>query len=147
MKQMTPPDWVVEEWVANWYRALDRHDDIERLWYHLAGDEDLVMVFPEATARGHDDFRKWYETVTNRFFDEQHRVTSVKVGAWRDGAATIEVVVNWQARVWNPPAPTSLWLGFDAYQTWEIVADGPDHPRIRKYVVDRLEPMPGSAEL
>ncbi|MCG5219448.1 nuclear transport factor 2 family protein [Streptosporangium sp. KLBMP 9127] len=141
MNQPTPSDGAVAEWVANWYRALDRHEDIEQLWNYLAGD-DLVMVFPEGTSRGHDDFRKWYETVTNRFFDEQHQVTSVEVGAWRDGVAEIKVVVNWQARVWNPPAARSLWLGFDAYQTWEI-----DGLRIRKYVVDRLQPMPGSAEL
>jgi len=146
VKKLTPLDWAVQEWVANWYRALDRHDNIEKLWDYLAGD-DLTMVFPETTAHGHDDFAKWYHAVTNRFFDEEHTVTSVEVGVWDGDVAEIKVVVNWQARVWNPPAAKSLWLGFDAYQTWEIVNDAPDHLRIRKYVVDSLDPMPGSAEL
>ncbi|HEX6077557.1 MAG TPA: hypothetical protein VFZ32_20150, partial [Micromonosporaceae bacterium] len=61
--------------------------------------------------------------------------------------ADVKVVVNWQARIWNPPAPKSEWLGFDAYQTWVVVA-GPDGtPQIETYTVDALEPMPGSATL
>ncbi|MFI0421853.1 hypothetical protein [Spongiactinospora sp. 9N601] len=146
MARPAPSDRTVEEWVAGWYRALDRHDDIETLWDHLTGD-DLTMVFPEGTSRGHGDFRKWYETVTNRFFDEQHTVTSVEVGPWHDGAATLKVVVNWQARIWDPPAARSEWIGFDAYQTWEVVAGPAGDLRIRNYVVDRLEPMPGSRPL
>lgn len=146
MRHVIPSDAVVGEWVADWYRALDRHDDIESLWAYLVG-EDLVMVFPEGTTRGHDDFRKWYTTVTNRFFDEQHEVTSARITARQNEVATVAVVVNWQARVWNPPAAKSVWLGFDAYQTWEIVADESGRPRIAKYIVDRLEPMPGSANL
>lgn len=140
---MNPFDRVVKEWVASWYQALDRHDDIDKLWPYLA-DDDLVVVFPEVTARGRDDFRKWYTTVTSRFFDERHQVTSVRIGRWVDGTTTLDVVANWQARTWDPPAANSKWLGFDAYQTWEIVANP---LRIRKYVVDRLVPMPGSSEL
>jgi ketosteroid isomerase-like protein len=147
VEQTTPSDKAVEEWVADWYRALDRHDDIQEVWDYLAADEDLVMVFPEGTSRGHDDFRKWYTTVTNRFFDEQHQVTTVKVAPWENGVASVTVVVNWQAHIWNPPAAKSVWLGFDAYQTWEVVADESNHLRIRKYVVDRLDPMPGSPNL
>ncbi|MDF5752069.1 nuclear transport factor 2 family protein [Spongiactinospora sp. TRM90649] len=146
MTRPAPADKTVQEWVAAWYRALDRHDDIETLWDYLTGD-DLTFVFPEGPTHGHDDFRKWYETVTNRFFDEEHTVTSVDVGAWRDNAATLKVVVNWQARIWDPPAAKSVWIGFNAYQTWEVVVEPADHLRIRKYVVDSLDPMPGSPEL
>jgi hypothetical protein len=32
----------------------------------------------------------------------------------------VDVVVNWQARRWRPPA-RSEWLGFDAYHQWEMV--------------------------
>jgi hypothetical protein len=105
------------------------------------------MRFPETTSRGHAGFAEWYDAVTNRFFDEVHTVTDVKVTALTDAAATVSVVVNWQAKVWNPPAPTSVWLGFDAYQTWEVVAGDAGTPRIKTYIVDSLEPMPGSASL
>jgi len=59
----------------------------------------------------------------------------------------VKVVVNWQAKIWNAPAPKSEWLGFDAFQTWELVAGGDGSPQIRTYIVDALEPMPGSASL
>ena len=89
----------------------------------------------------------WYKAVTNRFFDEVHTVTSVDITALTGEQADVKVVVNWQASIWNPPAPKSQWLGFDAYQTWELV-EGPDGSvQIRTYIVDALKPMPGSASL
>jgi hypothetical protein len=47
-----------------------------------------------------------------------------------------------------PPAPRSEWLGFDAFQTWEVVRS-PETGRvvIARYVVNELRPMPGSPVL
>ena len=135
----------VRRLVQDWYDALDRHDPIDAVLPYLAGN-GLTMQFPEATLRGEEDFRGWYDTVTRRFFDEIHEVKRVDVELLSPLHADVSVLVNWQARVWNPPAATSEWLGFDASQTWSVVLqDG--HPRIRSYAVDDLAPMPGSAEL
>jgi hypothetical protein len=132
--------------VADWYSALDRHVDLAEALGYLV-DEGLEMRFPEGTSRGHTGFADWYKAVTNRFFDEVHELTSVEVTAFAAGLATVAVVVNWQAAIWNPPAAKSQWLGFDAYQTWEVVP-GPDGaPQIKTYIVDALRPMPGSASL
>ncbi|WP_336209434.1 nuclear transport factor 2 family protein [Nonomuraea sp. LPB2021202275-12-8] len=131
----------LEQWVKDWYRALDEHADIEQLWPYLAED-DLTFTFPEGVYRGREEFRRWYDGVVRIFFDEQHTVTSVE-----GDDRTLKVVVNWQARIWNPPAPRSSWLGFDARQTWQVVTDDAGRPRIATYVVDGLDPMPGSASL
>lgn len=141
----TVSDDDIRKFVEEWYVALDRHEPLSRVEPFLT-DRDLVMVFPEGTFRGLEQFRGWYDKVINRFFDERHTVTEVGV-QWRpDGTATVQVVVNWQARIWDPPAPDSTWLGFDAYQTWVVsVAEGT--PRIVSYAVDDLAPMPGSATL
>ena len=32
----------------------------------------------------------------------------------------MKLVVNWQAKVWNPPDAKSKWLGMDACQTWVV---------------------------
>jgi ketosteroid isomerase-like protein len=131
---------------VDWYRALDRHDDLPAVLPYLV-DDGLEMRFPEATARGHAGFADWYKAVTNRFFDEVHTVSTVDISELSPDHAWVKVVVNWQARIWNPPAAKSLWLGFDAYQTWEMVP-GPDgRPQVKTYIVDALEPMPGSAPL
>jgi hypothetical protein len=137
-------DKSVRTFAEEWYRALDRHDALEDVLPYLI-DDGLEMVFPETTSRGHAGFADWYKAVTNRFFDEEHTVTAVipKNG----GAETqVQVNVNWQAKIWNPPAAKSEWLGFDADQTWIVVATE-DGPKIKKYVVNELAPMPGSASL
>ncbi|MEZ0095563.1 nuclear transport factor 2 family protein [Streptacidiphilus sp. EB129] len=127
-----------------WYVALDRHIPLAETLPFLV-DDGLEMRFPEGTSRGHAGFAEWYKAVTHRFFDEEHTVT--KVEAVIDGdQATVQVLVNWQAKIWDAPAANSAWLGFDADQTWVVVA-GADGPQIKTYIVNGLEPMPGSAAL
>jgi ketosteroid isomerase-like protein len=135
----------VRRLVQDWYDALDRHDPVEAILPYLV-TEGLVMRFPEGTLRGVDDFRGWYETVTRKFFDEVHDLKKVEVRPTGPTTAVVLVVVNWQARVWNPPAAHSVWIGFDATQTWTVASEG-GAARIRNYDVDELAPMPGSAAL
>jgi ketosteroid isomerase-like protein len=135
----------VRHTVARWYRALDRHDELAEVLPYLA-DDPLEMRLPETTVRGHAGFKDWYETVTARFFDEEHTVVSVDVELHGPTSATARVLVNWQAKVWDPPEPRSRWVGFDAYQTWELeLRDG--RPQVTTYSVDFFDPMPGSAAL
>lgn len=134
----------IRGFAEEWYRALDRHDALEDVLPYLV-DDGLEMVFPEGTSYGHEGFTAWYKAVSHRFFDEEHTVTAV-IPQIVDGAAEVQVNVNWQARIWNPPAATSTWLGFDADQTWVVVATE-NGPKIKMYVVNDLAPMPGSASL
>lgn len=138
---------AIATFVADWYRALDVHEDLATVREYLVPD-GLSMTFPEGTLTTAEEFANWYHAVTHRFFDEVHEVTSV-VPAPADGQGGVEVkvVVNWQAKIWDAPEPTSKWLGFDAYQTWRVVGDGQGRLRIASYVVDKLDPMPGSAQL
>jgi hypothetical protein len=135
----------VRTFAAAWYQALDRHDDIETI-LPLMVDDGLRLVFPEATKYGHQGFREWYVAVTNRFFDEVHTLKEATITASTGDSAEVKVVVNWRAKIWNPPAARSEWLGFDAYQSWTVVR-GADGPQVKTYVVDELRPMPGSASL
>lgn len=137
---------AIRQMVVDWYRALDRHDPLDKVLPFLL-DDGLEMRFPEETSRGHAGFQNWYERVTRIFFDEEHTVTDLHFAGTEGDGTVLEVVVNWQAHIWNAPAPKSEWIGFDAYQTW-VVVTGPDGaPRVRTYVVDSLDPMPGSPSL
>jgi SnoaL-like protein len=136
---------AIATFAVNWYEALDRHDDLDSVQALLA-DEGLEMRFPEVTSRGHDEFAAWYLAVTTRFFDEQHTVRSVGVQSIVDGVAQVKVLVNWQCKGHDAQDAQSKWFGFDSYQTWTVIA-GPAGPQIRVYGVDRMVPMPGSAEL
>lgn len=97
---------MTEQLVMEWYEALDQHAPVEELVRHVVSD-GLVMSFPEGTLKGVEAFRDWYRTVTHRFFDEVHVVRSATIGPRAaDGAGAdvrdVQVVVNWQTRVWTP---------------------------------------------
>ncbi|MBK7543626.1 MAG: nuclear transport factor 2 family protein [Candidatus Competibacteraceae bacterium] len=136
----------MEAFVADWYHKLDIHAPADRLVALV--DERVEMQFPEGTVRGAEQFRAWYEGVIRLFFDELHTVTRVGID-WRDDRCLVDVVVNWQARRWRPPAPRSEWIGFDAYQRWEMVPAPSNNSRwvVSRYTVDELRPMPGSPPL
>lgn len=137
---------AIRKFANDWYVALDRHEPLESVLKMLV-DDGLEMHFPETTVRGHKGFAEWYDAVTNRFFDEVHEVTKVEATIKPD-EAFVTVFVNWQAKIWNPPAATSTWLGFDADQTWVVVpGDAGSDIKIRTYIVNALTPMPGSASL
>jgi hypothetical protein len=138
---------TIRHLVTDWYRALDLHVPLSDATSML-DDADLVMQFPEGEVRGHDGFAEWYDRVTRIFFDEQHVVKSVNVDFVSPSEAEVKVLVNWQAKVWHPPAPRSEWLGFDSAQTWRVRRrNGCGDPVIRRYVVDSLDPMTGSGSL
>ena len=141
---LTPEE--INDLADRWYKALDVHAPLEDLLAMLV-DDGLEMVFPEGTSRGHAGFTEWYERVTRIFFDEVHTLKKVEPTLAGE-SADVEVVVNWQAKVWNPPEPTSKWLGFDAYQTWQVERSPESgNALIKRYVVDNLAEMPGSASL
>jgi SnoaL-like domain len=138
-------DQEIDQLARKWYRALDVHVPVEELLPMLTPD-GLTMVFPEATLHGIEEFKGWYKTVTNRFFDEVHEVKEVDSTLHGDHS-DVKVVVNWQAKIWDPPEAKSKWLGFDAYQTWVVTRAASGEVVITKYVVDSLKPMEGSAAL
>ncbi|MFJ7157682.1 nuclear transport factor 2 family protein [Streptomyces sp. NPDC101118] len=134
---------AIRTFAGAWYTALDQHVPLTDVLDFITGD--LEFRVPEDTFLGHEGFGRWYEAVTHRFFDEVHTVTKVEPVIDGD-RAEVRVLVNWQAKVWDPPAARSVWLGFDADQTWTVVP-GPAGPRIKTYTVNELAPMPGSASL
>ena len=136
----------IKAFVADWYRALDVHAPMVTILPMLV-DEGLEMVFPEATLHGQADFESWYQRVIRSFFDEVHKVKEVKIDR-RGTDYHLDVVVEWQASVWNPPAPNSLRIMLDAYQRWVVRAHpATGKPVVATYIVDRLDYHPGSAKL
>lgn len=135
----------VKQLAIDWYKLLDVHAPLEEV-LPLLEDENLEMKFPEATIKGQEQFKSWYETVTHKFFDEVHELKEVQV-TLNGNRADVKLVVNWQAHVWNPPEAKSKWLGFDADQTWIVALSVTGKPVIETYIVNALIPMEGSAAL
>ena len=55
----------------------------------------------------------------NLFFDENHNVVSVDPNIGDDGIE-VQVVVAWQASVFNPPAAKSKRVSADFTQAWTL---------------------------
>ena len=136
----------VDAFVRDRYHQLDVHAPIEEVIPYLV-DDGLEFTIPEGTRRSHDEMREqlnaWYTT----FFDEVHTMKELNITPNGD-TADVKLVVNWKARIWNPPEPESKFLHFDAYQTWIVVrSDETGKPAIKSYVVDELAAQPDSTPL
>jgi hypothetical protein len=152
----------VRAFVYSWYRLLDQHAPLEEYLPLLAG-EDVEFIFPEATLKGTEGFAAWYRGgsekykdlpgVTNLFFDEVHELKVVDISITGSGVAgagvyaSLVIVVKWEAHRWTPPKPKSDVLRFDAWQRWVLTASAQGRPVIRQYIVDKLEPLAGTAAL
>lgn len=137
----------LQEFAEAWYRKLDVHEPLEN-YRPLLADEELEMVFPEATVYKWEGFAGWYDKVINIFFDEVHTVKEVTINSTTGDITEIKVVVKWEASVWNPPEPYSKRIVLDALQTWEVKrSPNTGAPMVTKYVVDGLEYYEGSAKL
>ncbi len=138
----TLTDWEVKELVYTWFKKITVKVPVEELLAML-NSEELEMEFPEETLRSNDDFVKWYKVVTNKFFNQVHEVKLLDVDI-SEGQAKVNLIVNWQAHTWDPPAPFSKWAGFDIHQTWIVKRDSNlKKAVITKYHVGKLEPMQG----
>jgi len=143
MAELAPLDEVeVRQFVADWYHALDVHVPPDEALAMVA-EEGLEFHIPEGIFRGREGFSEVYHNWTHTFFDEVHTLRDVQVGL-NGQQAHLKVLVNWQGRVWNPPAANSQNLNYDAYQTWVVersVQSG--RPVIKTYIVDELKDLSG----
>ncbi len=134
----------ITEFAKEWYKKLDVHAPMVEILPYIA-DEELEMVFPEATVFGWSGFESWYQRVIRIFFDEQHIVKEC-TSEISGNHAVVKVVVEWHASVWNPPAAKSERIKLNAFQTWEVKVVN-EALKVTKYVVDDIKYLEGSAKL
>jgi hypothetical protein len=136
----------IKKMAIEWYRKLDVHAPMVEILPMLAS-KGLKMKFPEATLYGQAAFEGWYQGVIRIFFDEVHKVKSVK-SVIKGNKAKVKIVVRWEASRWRPPARFSDRIVMDAFQTWEMQASKKTgKPEVVTYIVDRIAYVKGSAKL
>jgi len=147
MSSLGPPTKEeVQQLAADWYSKLDVHAPMVDILPLLA-TEELEMKFPEATLRNLADFESWYQRVIRIFFDEVHQIKKCEVKVAGD-KANVDIIVKWEASVWNPPVARSQRIMLDAYQTWCVKrSQQTGRPVIVYYGVDDLKYHEGSVRL
>ena len=95
----------IRRFTIAWYVALDVHAPFEECARFLA-DQGLNMQFPDGDIKDSASFKKWYDRVTNIFFDENHNVQSVAAKISGE-EAVVDIVVGWQASWFEAPAAKS----------------------------------------
>ena len=118
---MALTNWEVQDFVYTWFRKITYKAPVEELKAMLATD-GLEMKYPETTLKNYVDFDQWYQTVTHLFFDQVHEIKFLDVHLENE-LATVNLVVNWQARTWKAPAGFSEWQGMYVHQTWMVKQD------------------------
>lgn len=136
----TLSNWEVQDLVYTWFRKLTDKVPADELIAMLS-PRNLEMQFPDQTLGNYDDFRAWLNTVTHLFFDQVHDVKYLDVQI-AGSQATVNLIVNWQARTWKPPAAYSEWQGSYVHQQWTVRRD-PASGRvvIVTYKVGSFDPM------
>ena len=136
----------VRQFVDEWYHKLDIHVPLET-FLTMVADEGIQFRFPEVTVTDKAGLTKWYNRVTNTFFDEIHQMQQLAITPKGD-RASVKLQVRWQASTWNPPAPKSERLAFLAGQSWEVKrSPKTGQPVVVTYSVDSFEPVGGAATL
>src|SRR5579864_8271776 len=90
----------VRQFVAQWFHKLDIHAPLEE-FLAMVADGDIEFRFPEVTVTDKTGLAKWYNRVTNTFFDEIHETKELAITTAGD-CATVKILTQWQESTWNP---------------------------------------------
>src|SRR5947209_48690 len=93
----------VQQFASAWYQALDVHAPLDECLRMLA-ENGLSMRFPDGDISDASSFQKWYERVTNLFFDEKHSVLNTEILGSEGDQVGVAITVHWQTSWWEPPA-------------------------------------------
>lgn len=126
------------KFVLEWFNLINNHEPIEKLIDKLDAN-GFELKFPEKTITNIDEFQNWYNTVTNKYFDQVHNVKNIDIEISEEKTDII-LTLNWEARSWEPQSPYSNYLNCDVVQSWVLVKDyKKNKPAIKKYIVNYLK--------
>lgn len=105
--------------ILTWYSSTNDHRPIQELVTMLS--EKVEMRYPNSPepVMGHEGFRKWYEDVLGKYFDETHKVESWKI-SMENLTAVAEVTVRWECRSWKVGRARSSYKAYLSKQYFEI---------------------------
>lgn len=111
----------VRQLVYDWFEKITYHAPIEDIIIHFFDDTpNMRMHFPDQDVSGIGDFRLWYSTVINTYFDQAHVVKSLEIELDED-SARVTIQVEWSAKYWEAPSPRSVHIRMDAFQNWRVI--------------------------
>ena len=121
---------VITQFGQSWFDKLNRHVDVENI-IEMVSETYLEMVFSEQTIKDRQEFRQWYKTVGETYYDQNHTIEKFDVQI--SDAAEIDVVVVWRAK----QRADDESLAVRVTQSWIVTQSlTTGLPVITKYVVN-----------
>jgi hypothetical protein len=134
--------------VAEFYSKLDAHAPVDEYAQFFAFDEeDFLMQFPSETLHSWEDFKQWYDSSINLYFDEIHQLK--EINATPNGNHTdVKAIVHWEGSLWKAPTSHSKRIIADAHHTWVVKRCSQTlKPLFKSYVVHKLDLGSGSPQV
>jgi hypothetical protein len=129
----------VQELVNEFYTKLDAHAPVEEYINLFAfEDEGLVLQFPGSRLTNWEQFKPWYESTLNKFFDEIHTAEKIELTT-NNEQANIQAIVHWEATTWEPPHAHSNRIVASVNQSWVVIRSAKTQkPVFKQYIVDKI---------
>ena len=122
----------IKSFVYQVFSLFDRHSDVNHLLL-LFADEDLDMQLPEEKITSHNDFKKWYAGIGNKYQSNTHTIERLEVQIPSKGDYRVDLTVHWQAL-----GIDGKYTAFRIRQQWKLVDGGDYWPRIVYYHVEKV---------
>ena len=106
--------------VLTWYSATNEHRPLGFLQAMLSDGVEMRYPNVAGTMISKDAFRKWYEDVLVKYFDETHHVEAWEKIRTEGNHASATVCVRWEARSWTTGAPRSNYEAYLSRQRFEF---------------------------
>ena len=138
----------VRDLAVEFYRKIDLHVPVEEFLSILTEEEEeLKIILPNVEIKSFVDLRAWWDRMIRFCFDGSHNIYDVELVSASDTEAKAKILLIWEAKVWNPPAPKSERISILTYTTWTVKrSPKTQKPIVATYVLDAVKYAGGSVQ-
>ena len=127
----------IYKFILEWFDLITNQKIVDELIERL-DENGFELKFPETTITDVEEFKNWYKTVKNQYFNQVHNVKNIDIEISKNQADII-LTLNWEAHSRDVENPYSKKINCDVIQSWVIAKNKKTNkPIIKKYIVNYM---------